>query len=565
MGFRDYAEKHSLLKDNFRIKIILDRTLTYPTLDYEGDLPKLRLPEPRISGESIEFLGYTFPKNDDGKKRTSRLFRATVTHITAHTVTEIPRLLETQSIPAEFVETLIKDVYATAKIGAEQPDRLADLAYANALATSSLKPLKRIYLPSTRIMTAILANFFGGKPLDELDKVEAELVEDIAERLRDLKSIISSSLGEEEDCFERLRETAEWIYDQLAEKGPFVELPAFPYTENASTSSVYSRTSTPDDTEVEPFFKDAMRALGKPLPEDGKMSSTWVRSEDVAGVQVFSNSKIEKDKEVKILARMREGLADTRFRSIEMPPEDYHEYLKAKDIVGGSSRRLLNNIMQASNLEFEDIRKKYGVLDLSDAVQVVASKSDRSDVFLRDELMKQSFALVVLIDVSRSMGTAERENRARAICVADAVATFVTESSSCAIYGFSDRLYVLKDGSESFSKSVRARIGGVPFEGTTYMPDALKVAAEFLKSKVEEQRIILVISDGYPYGYEGIYEALEENTLTYMGGGMILIGIGVDTERMGEHFRYSAGVYSQKDLINNVARIFLKASMSELG
>jgi hypothetical protein len=50
-----------------------------------------------------------------------------------------------------------------------------------------------------------------------------------------------------------------------------------------------------------------------------------------------------------------------------------------------------------------------------------------------------------------------------------------------------------------------------------------------------------------------------------MGGGMILIGIGVDTERMGEHFRYSAGVYSQKDLINNVARIFLKASMSELG
>jgi nitric oxide reductase activation protein len=290
-----------------------------------------------------------------------------------------------------------------------------------------------------------------------------------------------------------------------------------------------------------------------------------VRSEEVAGVQVFSNSKIEKDKEVKILARMREGLSDTRFRSIEMPPEDYHEYLRAKDIVGGSSRRLLNNIMQASNLEFEDIRKKYGVLDLSDAVQVVASKSDRSDVFLRDELMKQSFALVVLIDVSRSMGTAERENRARAICVADAMATFVTENTSCAIYAFSDRLYVLKDGSEAFSKSVRARIGGVPFEGTTYMPDALKAAAEFLKSKAEEQRIILVISDGYPYGYEGIYEALEENTLAYMGGGMILIGIGVDTERMGEYFKYSAGVYSQKDLINNVSRIFLRASMSELG
>ena len=565
MGFKDYAEKHSLLKDKFGIKILIDRKLTYPTLDYEGVLPIVRLPEPRIAEESIEFLGYTFPKNDDGKMRASRLFRAAVTHITAHTVTEMPRLLETQSIPAEFVETLVRDIYATAKIEAEQPDRLADLAYANALAVSSFKPLKRIYLPSTRIMTAILANVFGERPLDELEKFEAELVYDIAERLRDLKSEISSSLSEGEIDVERLRETAEWICDKLNDKGPFVELPMFLYTENASRSSVYSRTSTPDDAEVEPFFKDAMRALGQPLPEEGEMSSTWVRSEEVAGLQVFSNNKNEKAKEGKILARIKEDLAGSRFRSIEMPPEDYHEYLRAKDIVGGSSRRLLNNLMLASNLEFEDIRKKFGVLDLSDAVQVVASKSDRSDVFLKDELMKQSFALCVLIDVSRSMGTAERENRARAICLADAVATFVNENASCAIYAFSDRLYVIKDGSEGFSKSVRARIGGVPFDGTTYMPDALKAAAEFLKRKAEEQRMILVLSDGYPYGYEGIYETLEENTSTYMGGGMIMIGIGVDTERMGEYFKYSAGVYSQKDLINNVSRIFLQASMSELG
>jgi len=564
MGFKDYAEKHSLLKDKYGIKILIDRGLPYPTLDFQ-DLPIVRLPEPRIQQESIEFLGYRFPLNNDGKMRTSRLFRAAVTHITAHTVTEVPRLLGTQSLSAQFVETLVRDVYALAKIEAEQPDRLADLAYANALATSSLKPLKRIYLPSNRIMTAILAHIFGGKPLDELEKSEVELVGDIAERLRELKSEISSSLGEGEIDDGSLRGTAEWIHDRLTEKGPFVELPTFPYTENASTSSVYTRTSTPDDTEVEPFFKDAMRALGRPLPEDGEMASTWVRSEDVAGVQVFSNDKIAKQKEEKILAKVKEDLAGSRFKSVEVPPEDYHEYLRAKDMVGGSSRRLLNNIMLASNLEFEDIRKKFGVLDLADAVQVVASKSDRSDVFLKDELMKQSFALVVLIDVSRSMATAERENRARAICVADAVATFVNENASCAIYGFSDRLYVLKDGSEPFSKSVRARIGGVPFEGTTYMPDALKAAAEFMKRRVEEQRIILVISDGYPYGYEGINETLEENRLTYEGGGMILIGIGVDTERMSDHFRYSAGVYSQKDLINNVSRIFLRASMSELG
>jgi len=561
----DYVEKHSLLKDKYGIKFIIDKSLTYPTLGYEGDLPILRLPEPRIGEDSIDLLGYKFPKNDDGKIRISRLFRAMVTHITAHTVSEVPRHLETRSLAAEFVETLVRDVLATAKIKIESPDRLADLAYANALATSSFKPLKRIYLPSTRIMTAILSNLYGGKPLDGLEESESVLVNEILEKLREMESTISASPDGGETGFDRLRETAEWIYERLMEKGPFVEIPTFPYMENASPSSVYTPMANSDDAQLEPAVRDAMRALGQPIPEEDEMASIWVRSEDVAGIQAFSNNKIEKDKIVKILTKIREDASGSRFRSVEMPPEDYHEYLRAKDLVGGSSRRLLSNIMLASNLEFEDIRQKFGVLDLADAIQVVASKSDRSDVFLRDELMKQSFALVVLIDVSRSMGTAERENRARAICVADAVATFVNENASCAIYGFSDRLYVLKDGSEPFSKSVRARIGGVPFYGTTYMPDALKVAAEFMKRKAEEQRIILVISDGYPYGYEGIYETLEENTLAYEGGGMILIGIGVDTERMGEHFRYSAGVYSQKDLINNVSRIFLRASMNELG
>ena len=565
MGFLDYVEKHSLMTDKFGIKFLLDKALAYPTLGYQGDLPILMLPEPMVGDESIELLGYTFPKNDDGKIRTSRLFRAMVTHITAHTVTEIPRLLKVRSLAAEFIETLVRDVIATAKIEAERPARIADLAYANALATTSIKPLKRIYLSSTRIMTAIQAHLFGGRPLDGLDEHESKLVNGIIGRLREIKSSVSSNLDGGEIDLGRLREAAEWIHERLTEKGPFVEVPTFPYTENTSSSSVYTCFSTPEDAELEASFRAALRALGHPIPDSDEMSSIWVRSEDVAGVQVFSNSRIEKEKEEKILVKMREDIAGTNFKSVEIPPEDYHEYLRAKDLVGGSSRRLLSNIMLASNLEFEDIRQKFGVLDLADAIQVVASKSDRSDVFLRDELMKQSFALAVLIDVSRSMATAERENRARAICVADAVATFVSENASCAIYAFSDRLYVLKDGSEPFSKSVRGRIGGVPFNGKTYMPDAMKAAAEFMKRKAEEQRIILVISDGYPYGYEGIYEDLETNTLAYEGGGMILIGIGVDTERMGEHFRYNAGVYSQKDLINNVARIFLQASMSELG
>ena len=224
----DYVEKHSLLTDKFGIKFLLDKALAYPTLEYQGDLPILKLPEPKIGEESIELLEYTFPKNDDGKIRTSRLFRARVTHVTAHTLTEIPRLLKTRSLAAEFVETLVRDVIATAKIEAERPARIADLAYANALATNSFKPLKRIYLSSTRIMTAILAHLFGGRPLDGLAETESDIVAGIIGRLREIKSTVSTNINGGEIDLDRLREAAEWIHERLMKEGPFVEIPTFP-------------------------------------------------------------------------------------------------------------------------------------------------------------------------------------------------------------------------------------------------------------------------------------------------------------------------------------------------
>jgi hypothetical protein len=273
---------------------------------------------------------------------------------------------------------------------------------------------------------------------------------------------------------------------------------------------------------------------------------------------------IERGKEEKFLKAIEESVVPTKFKSIETPPQDYGLYLRAREAIGGTSRRLLTNIMVVSNLEFEGIRKNYGVLDLQDAIQVVASKTERSDLFLRDELMKKSFSIAVLFDVSESVGMNAINNRARAVCIAEAISGFLTDASSCALYAFSDRLYVIKDGSEPFSRKVRARIGGVPFGGTTYMPDAMKAAAEFLKTTAYEQRILIIISDGVPYGYHGIQNSLKEFTETFESQGLIIIGIGVDTEKMGDLFKYSTAVYSQKDLIRKVGEIFMAASMQEL-
>ena len=563
MGFLDYASTLSLQKDPLRVKILLDHNLKYPTLTQEGQIPAVRFPEPRVTDEAIEFLGYVFPQDEKWKSRVGRLFRATVTHITTHTLMELPPILKTRSHPARFTENLLGDLYVDTYIAEKHPERLADLVYANALAMTTVKRSERIFLPATRIMTALMFKVSVGGFKGNLDRESIKIVEEVDTKLQETKSLFTRSLSTEEIDTDELEETAGWMVGQLRDFGPFVEIPCLPHTENASPCSIYTQPSTLEDSEIESHFLGAMEVRGRRVSDD-TMASYWEKEVDYECLQVFNSTVIQRKKEAKILSKLEKNLSSSRFKSIVIPPENYSEYLRTRQLIGGSSRRLLNRIVVATNFEFEDIRKKYGVLDLNDAIQVVASKSPRNDIFMRDEIMKSSFSVTILFDVSRSMKVSPMENRARALCIAEAVKDIITDSKSWAFYAFSDRLYVIKDGSEAYSRRVRARIGGVPFDGATYMPDSIIAAADFLNHNVEAQRIIFVLSDGYPYGYPDMDETLKETIETYEEQGFIIIGIGFDTDRMSKLFKYNAAVYSQKDLIKKVGSIFLLASREEL-
>jgi len=562
MGFLDYAAKISLQRDRLKFKLLVHPNFMYPTLMPEAGTYTLRFPEPKISDESIEFLGYNFPPDNFGMTRTGRLFRAMVSHITAHTVKELPLILESRSQPARFVDAIIRDLYVDAYMTAEHPERLADLAYANTLATASIKKLGNIFLPATRVMAALLSKVFGGRLLEGLREKEATMVADAAERLHEAKEGLSASQVDGVVDVEGLRETADWLLGRLRDFGPFVEVPFLPHTENISPCRVFTEQPTEEEV-IEETFPDALKAIGGEPPKKGGIAACWDKSDDIEYLQAFSTRQIERAKEEKFLNQLEERLRPSRFKSIEVPPEDYTEYLRARELIGGAAKRLLNNVIQATNFEFEDIRKKYGVLDLQDAIQVVANKSERSDVFMRDELMKQSYAIIILLDVSRSMKASALESRARAVCLAEAAEGIVSDMNSCAFYAFSDRLYVLKDGSETFSR-VRARIGGVPFYGNTYMPEALEAAAEFLRGQDATQRLIIILSDGYPFGYSNIYESLKETNKTNEERGVVTVGIGLNTKKMEPLFKHSTAVYSQKDLIKKVGSLFIQAAQEEL-
>jgi len=75
---------------------------------------------------------------------------------------------------------------------------------------------------------------------------------------------------------------------------------------------------------------------------------------------------------------------------------------------------------------------------------------------------------------------------------------------------------------------------------------------------------LIVISDGWPYGYPDMTAALSETLKSLEKKGIIVIGVGLETERMKNYFKISAAVYSQKDLIKTFSNIYVKSSAAAL-
>jgi len=107
-------------------------------------------------------------------------------------------------------------------------------------------------------------------------------------------------------------------------------------------------------------------------------------------------------------------------------------------------------------------------------------------------------------------------------------------------------------------------LGGLDFSGLTYMSDAIRVAGEILAHSFDEQRFLIVFSDGWSYGYPNISSVLSESVSSLEKKGVIVIGVGLESERMKNFFKISSAVYSQKGLIKKFSKIYVKASAAAL-
>ncbi len=312
------------------------------------------------------------------------------------------------------------------------------------------------------------------------------------------------------------------------------------------------------------YLNSSLSLLGCTVQSVDNIDQLWKPEQDSEALQAFNSDQYQKQREEKILSKIETYLAITQFKSVSFPEEDYTQYLRARNLVQGASRRLLDILRSAFNYLDEDPRQEMGQLDLAAVIQSLASNKPATDVFVLDEYLKPSFAWSILFDVSNSMQVKGEYGRALAIAVAEAAKELMLDATSWTFFAFSDKLYVLKDSSESYSKRVRARIGGLRFEGLTYIPDAIQVAGKMLAKRFEEQRCLIVISDGWPYGYAEMPLVLKKSVESLLNKGVIVIGIGVETDQMGKYFQLHSSVYTQKDLINKFGALYANASAKAL-
>ena len=569
MGFIDYAWAVSLQKDNTKVKILQDPTLVQPTLQSDNFGFTVKFPTVRIlENGDFSFLGHKFSGNNEGKSKIGRLFRASVLHLTTHTLAPfqkekiVPK--ESDAIVEAFAKSLINDTYVNAYIQAWYPDRFFDLAYANAFAYQKIKSSERIFTDSTKLMAALLTKLNTGLIKNSPGAEEEQIVNQLFNDLTTLKKTFLTSMNDEHvKLAELFDEKVKLIKSLLEPFGPFLEAPSLRHTESIGRCSIYSEAET-SDNDFENLFVHSLMSLGGEMFAEGNMDQCWRPEQEAEALQAFNSDNYQKQRDEKILAKINPYVALTRFKSVSIPEEDYTQYLRARNLVQGASRRLLDILRSAFNYLDEDPRQEMGQLDLPSVIQSLASNKPATDVFVLDEYLKPNFAWSLIFDVSNSMQVKGEYGRALAIAVAEAARELMTDPTSWTFFAFSDRLYIVKDSSESYSKKVRARIGGLKFEGLTYIPDAIQIAGKMLAKRFEEQRCLIVVSDGWPYGYPDMPEALKKCVDDLLRKGVIVIGVGVDTKRMDDYFHLHASVYTQKDLINKFGSIYANASAKAL-
>jgi len=562
-------------KDHEDVKILTRDNIVFPKIrkDKYGYVLYFPIPQ-KINDNIVTFQGMKLNlQNDIHERILWQMFKASVYHLSTHVVVsdfnfykEWGRNKNVENVM--FAISMVEDSIANAYLRNFWNFLLPEIALANATSYLRLKPASYIRRKPLKLRAAILSKFSAGKikgiKIDENICLKAEETANLLKNLENKAYQCFKNVEKNEDLKKALESLAEEkikavkiIYDYLCSYDETSQIPALPYADNHGENTLFRKIPPQEETLIK-MAKNVYQTLDPNNEVDTKLLIETFYKDDVS--QVFSTWKSMEERRSKIIEKYKTLGKDTNFSEFVFPEEDYTEYLRRRTVLGSPIRRILEKLRLLKNVTGEDFRQETGLVDLQEAIQVIASKSQRTDIFVREELQTREDRWVILIDVSRSLKFFTGKVRDIALCLAEVAKNLIINQNAWAMFAFNNKFYVIKDFSETFSSRIKARIGGIKHGGMSYIPDAINIAFESMKGYIEESKIIVVVSDFFPSGYGAVEEELVRTVKRLERLGVGMLGIGVKSRAVKKFLRINCVVENPYELMKKFTKAFIEYS-----
>ncbi|MDA4130632.1 MAG: hypothetical protein OK457_07665 [Thaumarchaeota archaeon] len=559
------------------IKLLVDE-IEYPTLgtDAVGYVLHLSMPlRPRDNVYSLH--GMYFDNDKNGRSSMWRMYRASVYHLCLHAISTDYRVYRSISkyTPSTnnfmFAISVTEDYAILGHMRSKWPGLLLDCAYASRLTALRFKPAEIAADPGTCLAANILSYSLIGKPVYSLGKELNEQALSLHESLKELEASAEkyySSIGRKKEqespiigLDSKKINSVKKILDLFTAQSFYMEqIPAPPFADNHGPNDLFeSSLSGGESVSFDSILKESAADYGLNLSASALKDSEKqleIESQSVLGDWEYSISEMKR-----LADNYRVLDPKTHFEDFLFPKEDYAEFVRTRAKLIGPIRLILDQLRSVkSNLD--DTVKESGNVDMPTAIQVIASKSSRRDVFYQEENETKSEAWAILIDSSKSLETFAEDIRELVVCLAEVAKDLIPNPNSWGCYSFNENLYIIKDFSELYGMRTKSRIGGLGSGLKTYLPDALRMAANKLKNTQEQIKVLLVASDGFPLGYEGIDEDLVSAIQQINRAGIQLIGMGIGSSSIKKYFRSNCLISSPFDLMKSFVKIYIELAGS---
>lgn len=538
------------------LRVVVDETLRNPRIDFDGKI--IKVPEP----SSLVPLELNMDKT-----AMKRLFEASVSHLSAHFVlldvdTQIEdSLKQGYGENGRVVSKILSEVLADNHVAKSFPEFGRQIAFANAVALLRQYPIDASEEAATKLISTLIS-------LSLANVIKGGVSHGEIEALHSVQRLFSEA--QESSCVERIVKSARPVCEalkvvDLAEIGPsFATAPHregndgmnfFGYVFQESPLTLI--TGKGKTVVLEALSLDqVLRLSSKRLALDIRVVVESVHDRAEAEVLFNVESRL-KERGMKVLAEWEALRGKTKFTEVNIPEEDYDEYLRIRQGLSTSIKRLILSLKQ-TKVASREIRDHSGYPIMLEAIQVIASKVRRSNIFFRRKKCFHKASWVILLDKSASLIDQRVKIKELSTCLAE-VADSLLDDRSWAFYAFDDSISIVKDFDEGYTRSIKARIGGLTTGGGTYTPDAISIATSKLGPRRGPLKVIILITDGEPQGYEGINEEMKKVVRETGMRGVKLAAICVGAYALSgirRRFPYYSCIRNLKELVNNFTELY---------